>query len=390
MTKTRRRRLIRRIAPWLTSAVLICLACRDSSQQPGPGTLRHEFLGEGEYLGEYWPTDGWRECRPEEVGMNSAALLLVHAYAADPEFNTEGLVIVKEGYIVGEGYFRDFSIDDRHYSYSVAKSFTSAVVGMAIDNGFITGIDEKVFQYYPQWQLPNTDPRKQQITIRHLLTMMSGIEWNEDDYYSDPSQNDAFIMHRRSDMNQYVLDKPMKDTPGEVWYYSTGNSQLLSGVVQGATDQTVYEYARPNLLEPLGIEEIGWDHDATGQTHTGSGVRATVREFAKFGYLYLNKGRWDKVQIVSAQWVNESVQPISNDLSHYGYHWWLKPVLSEHQNSIVPDSTFIAWGIYTQQIIVIPEERMVIVRVGNDPTTGRNDWSTTTFLTKVMESVIDR
>ena len=191
------------------------------------------------------------------------------------------------------------------------------------------------------------------------------------------------------DMNQYVLDKPMKDTPGEVWYYSTGNSQLLSGVVEGATGQTVYQYAMPNLLQPLGIDGIGWDHDATGQTHTGSSVRATVREYAKFGLLYLSKGRWESEQIVSEEWVDESVRPASIDVDHYGYQWWLKPVLSGHQNSIVPDSTFIAWGIYTQQIIVIPENDIVIVRVGNDPSTGQDDWSTLTFLTKVMEAIAE-
>ncbi len=369
----------------LLFVVPACLTCRENSPETVTGTAPSEFIGRGVYLGEYPPTDQWRTCRPEEVGLSSDKLLRAYHYAADPDLNTEGLVIVKDGYIVGEAYFRDYGSTDRHYSYSVAKSFTSAVIGIAIDHGFIDGVSEQVYQYYPQWQQPDTDPRKQQITIRHLLTMTAGIEWNEDNYYSNSSNNDAFIMHRQPDLIQYVLNKPMQHTPGENWYYSTGSSQLLSGVIESATGQTVYEYALPNLLEPLGLHYIGWDHDDAGHTHTGSGVRATVREYAKFGYLYLNRGRWDDEQIVSEAWVDESVQPVSNDVIHYGYQWWLKPALRGHEQSIVPSGTYIAWGIYTQQIFVIPEARIVIARVGNDP----NGWDEVRFLTLVLDAMVE-
>lgn len=369
--------------------LLIAVNCsEESSNSLAPGTSASEFVGAGDYEGPYWPTENWRTCRPEEVGMSSQLLVRAYTYAANDELNTFGLAIIKDGYIVGEAYLNGFKQDDRRYSYSVCKSFASAVIGIAIDDGLIESVDENVYQYYAQWQEPGTDPRKQQMTIRHLLTMTSGLEWDEDNYYGNSSTNDAFIMHRQSDMIQYVLDKPMRENPGERWYYSTGNSQLLSGIIESVAGMSFYEYALPNLLEPIGLSQIGWDHDDAGHTHTGSGIRATVREYGKFGYLYLMNGQWDGEQIVSSEWIAESTAPVSESIDWYGYHWWLKPALGEPTSSIVPSETYIAWGIYTQQIFVIPSKNIVIVRVGDDPG-GIAAWNEIRFLTLVLESIIN-
>ena len=368
---------------------LILVSCSDNSVEPVPGTGPTAFLGTGEYLGDYWPTDGWRSCRPEEVGINSLRLLQAYWIAANPEFNTQGLVIIKDGYIVGETYFRGFEPTDRHTSYSVAKSFSSAVIGIAIDKGYIADVNEKVYEYYPQWQQPETDPRKQQITIRHLLTMTSGIEWNEDDYYEDPSENDAFIMYSRPCLYEYVLDKPMENNPGETWYYSTGNSELLTGIIEEATDSTLYQFALVNLLTPIGLTDIGWHHDDAGHSCAGSGVVATVREFAKLGFLYLHNGEWDGRRIVPEAWIEESLQPVSSDVTWYGYHWWLRRALTADPNTSIPPSTFIAWGIYTQQIFVIPEKQLVIARVGSDGDPTHMGWNEVAFLTAVLESIND-
>ena len=377
-------------AIWASVFVLVALlSCSDNSVEPVPGTGVAAFLGTGEYLGDYWPTDGWRSCRPEEVGVNSIKLLQAYWIAANPEFNTQGVVIIKDGYVVGEAYFRGFEPTDRHTSYSVAKSFSSAVIGIAIDKGYITDIDEKVYAYYPPWQQPETDPRKQQITIRHLLTMTSGIEWNEDDYYEDPSENDAFIMYSQPCLYEYVLDKPMAYTPGQTWYYSTGNSELLTGIIEGATDSTLYQFALANLLTPVGLSDIGWYHDDSGHSCAGSGVVATVREFAKFGFLYLHQGEWDGRRIVSEAWIEQSLQPVSSEVTWYGYHWWLRRALTADPNTSIPPNTFIAWGIYTQQIFVIPEKQLVIARVGSNDDPEHPGWNEVAFLTAVLESIND-
>ncbi|HUU45778.1 MAG TPA: serine hydrolase [Acidobacteriota bacterium] len=373
----------------LVLAVLIC-QCQDSSSRSGsPDNGASEFLGEGDYLGSYWPTDDWRSCRPEEVGIDSDRLIAVYEYAANPEINTEGLVIVRDGYIVGEAYFRGYDKDERHYSYSVAKSFTSALVGIAIAEGYLDGVEEPVYQFYPEWQTPETPALKKDITITHLLTMTSGIQWDESDYYSGTIPNDAYIMHQQADMIGYVLNKPMAHPPGTRWNYSTGNSQLLSGVFESAAGQTAYEFALDHLLEPIGLTAIGWDQDAAGHTHTGSGIHATAREYAKFGYLYLMDGAWDGRQVVPQEWIEESRQPVSAGVPWYGYHWWRKPALDGHAGSIVPDDIMIAWGIYTQQVFVIPGERMVIARIGNDASPDNDAWDEVEFLTMVLNSVIE-
>ena len=118
--------------------------------------LNHEFYGEGVYSGDYWPTGTWRECSPEEVGVDTAKLLKVYDYCANPDLNTEGLIIIKDGYIIGEAYFGDFRQDSHHASYSVAKSFISATLGIAIDEGFINSEDEYAYIYLPCWQARTT------------------------------------------------------------------------------------------------------------------------------------------------------------------------------------------------------------------------------------------
>ena len=122
--------------------------------------LTHEFLGKGDYLGDYWPTSGWRTCRPEEVGLSSDKLIEVYDYAANPNIHTQGIAIIRKGYIVGEGYFNDFTIQSRHESFSVAKSFSSALIGIAIDKGLIKDVDERVSDFYPEWKRPDTPKQR--------------------------------------------------------------------------------------------------------------------------------------------------------------------------------------------------------------------------------------
>lgn len=345
------------------------------------------FLGEGDYLGEYWPTEGWRSCIPEEVGMSSSRLGQVYRYAANPNIVTEALLIAKDGYIVGEAYFRNYTADRQHYSYSVAKSFTSAVMGIAIDKGYIANLDVPVYQYYSDWQEPETDPRKQRITLDHLLHMTSGIQWDESDYTLH--ENDVYMMHNAYDMNQFVLDKPMDHEPGTYWRYSTGNSQLLSGVIRVATEFPTYEFAMDQLLRPIGLKNVQWDTDLAGNTATGSGVRATLREFAKFGYLYLKNGAWDGKQIVPSDWIELSRQPVSEQVPWYGLHWWLKPAIAESANSVVPDNLLMAWGIHTQQIYVMPDQGLVVVRLGSDPEPSSDEWNEDEFIGLVFGSIIE-
>jgi CubicO group peptidase (beta-lactamase class C family) len=346
-----------------------------------------EFLGKGNYLGEYWPTSGWRTCRPEEVGLSSDKLIEVYEYAANPHIRTQGIAIIRKGYIVGEGYFRGFTSRSRHESFSVAKSFSSALIGIAIDKDMIDNIDEKVSEFYPEWKRPGTQEEKKRMTIKHLLTMTSGLQWNEEDYYRDRSQNDVYIMIGSvRDYIQYVLNKPTIHEPGQHWYYSSGDTTLLSGIIEKSTGMKAYDFALENLFEPMGLSDIIWLADPAGHTITAWGIQGTVREFAKFGYLYLKKGRWENQQLVPVNWVEESLQPISENVEKYGYQWWLLPALRGYKEANIPAKTFLAWGIFTQQIFVIPEKELVIVRLGNDRNPAQDEWREVEFLSLVLES----
>lgn len=349
-----------------------------------------QFLGKGDYLGEYWPTDGRRTCRPEEVGMNSGKLIKVYEYAANPDINTQGIAVIRKGYIVGENYFDDFKMDSRHESFSVAKSFASALIGIAIDKGFIGSVYEKISDFYPEWQTPDTPEAKKQMTIEDLLTMRSGLQWNEEDYYRDRSQNDVYIMiNSAQDYIQYVLNKPIIYEPGTHWHYSSGDSMLLSGVIEKCTGMSAFDLARLHLFEPLGLDEVVWLADPAGHTITAWGIQGTVRELAKFGYLYLKKGRWEDKQLVSEHWIEKSSEPVSEEIKKYGYQWWRLPVFKGYEETKIPRDILIAWGIFTQQIFIFPTEDLLIVRLGFDRNPNNDEWVETEFLTLVLDSLQD-
>lgn len=367
----------------LLSTLVYCLVffpgCKVKNNEP--------FVGTGSYEGVYWPTTGWRTCAPEEVGMNSGRLNDVYDYAANSNINTYGLIIIRRGYIVAEAYFQGYSLNSTFPSYSIAKSFLSSLFGIAIDQELIEGVNEEVSAYLTEWTNPEHDDEKRRMTIRHLLTMRSGLEWNEEEYYGDTSQNDVFLMGSSNDYLEYAMSKPSIYEPGNRWYYSSGDSMLLSGILERAVNRTAFQFAQERLLPPIGAEGITWSSDPAGHTIGGWGVRATVREYAKFGYLYLKEGEWEGQQVVPRQWVLESTSPAGNGINWYGYQWWLVSALSGFHGSIVPPGTFIAWGIFTQQIFVIPERDIVIVRVGNDSDPYDDEWREVEFLTLVLEAI---
>ncbi len=357
---------------------------------------RETFIKKGPYQGPYWPTSYWRSCHPEEVGMDSELLVRAYDYAANPNVHTRGLIIIRKGYIVGEAYFSNFDRFSRHPSYSVAKSFTSALVGIGIDQGLFESVDEPIFHYYPELNqkkgmrvrnhfpgdLFYSGPQKR-VTIAHLLTMTSGFEWNEDDL-ENILENDVVQMALQNDYIQYVLSKPTVHEPGTVWNYSSGDSMLLSGLFNRATGLSALQFGLDNLFVRIGIPSIVWENDPSGQTIGGWGIEATVREYAKFGYLYSKNGEWESRQLVPRSWVYRSVQPVSESINYYGYQWWLRPSLGGYENALIPNDTYFALGLFTQQIFVISSKELVIVRMANDLTS--DEWNEVDFLNLILES----
>lgn len=366
-------------------------------------------MKDGEYQGVYWPTEAWKSCRPEEVGMDSALLLMVYPYVANPNFASRGAVIIRKGYIVAEAYFNGFDRDSSHPSYSVAKSFTGALIGIALEAGILRDVSDPITLYFPDLikkkgmhirsrqgilspvSLRDYSPgftesgEQARITIRHLLTMTSGIDWNEGD--RDDLTSDVLYMALQDDYVEYVLQKSLAHEPGTVWNYSSGDSMLLSGIIHSALGVSAFDFGKEHLFDPIGIPDVHWESDPAGRTIGGWGITATVREYAKFGYLYSQNGRWEDRQVIPTAWVRESLQPVSEDVAHYGYQWWLLPAFSGWEDSIVPRDTHVAIGLFEQQIFVIPSEELVIVRTADD--IGSSGWNELEFLTLVLKSILE-
>ncbi|TET12454.1 MAG: class C beta-lactamase-related serine hydrolase [Candidatus Thorarchaeota archaeon] len=313
---------------------------------------------------DYWPTDRWKNSTPEEQGMDSALLNEMMDRIDENGVHTDSIVIVKNGYLVFEEYPRtNYDIDSRHIIHSCTKSYTSALVGIAIEEGYIESVDSKLIDLLPNRTIDNLDARKESITLDHLLTMTSGFEWDE---WTEPYSsylNSHYQMWFASNNVQHILDTPMAYDPGEVWTYSSGGSHLLGAIVTEATGSYLFDFAIDKLFTPLGIQasNIFWPQDNQGQYWGSGGVEMVPRDMAKFGYLYLNNGTWDGEQVIPSEWVKQSADTLVdfNDYSGYSYQWWTYPT------DIV--NVYAAVGYRGQYIFVIPELDMVVVFTSSVP-----------------------
>jgi CubicO group peptidase (beta-lactamase class C family) len=308
--------------------------------------------------------DGWETASLADAGFDSQKLAAMIEDIQDGGFeNLHSLLIVKDGRLVFEEYFRGHnpaSIDD---VASVTKSITSIMVGVAIDQGLIEGTDQYLVELLQSYaQVINADPLKQKLQLWHILSMTSGIEWDEETYPYGSLQNDATLMERHPDPVQFILDRPVIREPGEQFHYSGANSMLLSAVLQQTTGMTVAEYTRVYLFEPLGINQYHWDAYADGHTNTDGGLSLHPRDMAKIGQLMLNQGQWNGVQIVSPGWVAESTRAHTRVMFsvQYGYQWW-----REKQTILLQTvEPYFAAGYGGQLITVYPDQDMVVVVTG--------------------------
>jgi CubicO group peptidase (beta-lactamase class C family) len=300
----------------------------------------------GDYFisNDYWPTNGWQKVTPEEKNMSSSQINDLKQYMIDNQMTVDQMVIIRRGYLVYEHYFSVYDQNDTHLLYSVTKSFLSALVGIAVKEYGLT-LDEKLLDFFPNRTIENPDQRKQNITIEHLLTMTSGFQWNE--AFTSPS------FYGSDNLIQFMLDRPMAETPGEEFNYCSGNTHLLSCIIYNVTGFTVLELAEDRLFGPLGIEDYIWDKDDDGIYFGGHGLYLRPRDMAKLGYLYLNNGTWDQEQIVTEEWVQESITKytVAYGGADYGYLWWLYPDIG----------AFVARGFLGQGIISFPAYDLIVV-----------------------------
>ena len=308
----------------------------------------------------YWPTEGWLVSSPEQQGMSSAILNQLLGVIANDALPVESILVVRHGYLVFEIYPGQDTVDTLQLLHSVSKSFTSALVGIAIEQGFIPSVDTSVVSLFPTRTIANMDARKEAMTVEHLLNMEAGLEWDEWTYpYEDP-RNDVLAMISDPDPTQYVLDKPMAADPGTTWVYNTGVTHLLGAIIRETTGQTPLAFGNNHLFGPLGIDGVFWFNDRTGLSLGGSGLNLRPRDMAKFGFLFLHGGEWAGVQIVPNAWVTQSRVAVAVPWqgTGYGYQWWKDLTLN----------TYEARGRYNQWIIVSQEHDLVMVMTADDTT----------------------
>jgi CubicO group peptidase (beta-lactamase class C family) len=315
-------------------------------------------------------SEPWAKKMPTDVGLDPTLLTaLSERLRANPELNMHAVLIVKDGALVFEQYLqgRDeswgddlgvvrFDRETLHDMRSTTKSVVSALVGIAIGDGAIRGADAPVVDLLPEPRITDREA-KRSILLRHVLTMMAGLEWDESMPYTDP-RNSERLMIRSGDPIGYVLSRKLVSEPGRQFNYNGGLTELLAAVVRHGTGNSLEEFARERLFAPLGIERFEWRRHANGLPSAASGLRLRPVDLAKFGYLYLNRGRWNSDQILPASWVDQSLREHwSAPHFGYGYQWWVPRFTAEG----TPIEAFNTRGNGGQCAFVFPTLGLVVV-----------------------------
>jgi CubicO group peptidase (beta-lactamase class C family) len=335
----------------------------------------------------------------DETSLGNA----VEDIESDKYGEIHSLLIYKDGKLVFEEYFpgHDFlwdgpyfhgnwvnwNIDRRHNIHSDGKSITSACIGIAIEQGFIESVDQSIFDYLPDHQHLN-NAGKDQITIEHLLTMSSGLEWDEwGSSYANENNDIIALWVDCDDPVECILEKPLVSEPGTDYTYSGGNMIVLGEIIKNATGMDIEAFSWKYLFEPMGIETPPWRWiENTGVIYAGGDQLLTPREMMKFGVTYLNDGVWDGQQIIPEGWVENSASPYSGPdntwFNHflrpippgddtwgprgYSYSWWTH----EFSHSGQKIHAYWAGGYGGQTIIVLPETNSVVVFTGGNYTSS--------------------
>ncbi|WP_370671477.1 serine hydrolase domain-containing protein [Arenibacter antarcticus] len=249
-----------------------------------------------------------------------------------------------------------------HTLQSVTKSITSILFGLALDLNEDYNVGNKALPLLNGFDIDFQDKRKQNISIEDLLTMRSGLQWNEETDHND-NTNDCFLLESSDNWIEYVLSKPMDTIPGTRFVYNGGGTVLLGKIIRTITGKRIDEWAEEKLFEPLGITEYYWKETPDGEIDTEGGLYLKAEDLAKIGSLFLNNGKWDNKQIVSESWVTTSTSPIIKDVKPewrsdmgYGYQWWIPEYTNNGKTSIYAGN-----GYGGQYLMMAPEYNLIIV-----------------------------
>jgi CubicO group peptidase (beta-lactamase class C family) len=300
--------------------------------------------------------------------------------------------VIKDGELVHDAYWNGGSERGRHRVYSITKSLTALLVGMAADEGYLT-LDDTASEEIDEWRIGAAT----EVSVRDLLSMTSGRHWDE--------ATDNRMIRDEADKTTYAVNLPQDRAPGTKWVYDNSAAQALESVLDDV-DETddVAEIAEDRLLDPLGMRDTTWARDQAGNALTFSGVESTCLDLARVGHLMLNRGSWDGKRLVSAGFVRQATQPSSDLNAAYGLLWWVngegrivkvlrqagyptdKPPYEGRLAPNVPGDAFWAYGYGDQYVAVVPSEGVVAVRLGARPASP-DDLTFDGFTSGVLEGL---
>jgi CubicO group peptidase (beta-lactamase class C family) len=360
------------VGAWFSAPLSLSLANEQPCGVPKPGA------------------DDWRIEAQPVVGIDPKPLCALIDNLETLRPNIHSVLVVRRGSLVFEHYRRgidqrlgsslgevEHGPDVKHDVRSVSKSVVSLLIGIALDRKLIENIDQSVFTFLPPQYAALRTPANERITLRHLLTMSSGVAWNQNMPYFD-AKNSERRMTNAPDPYRYVLEQPLLEEPGKVWNYSSGSTQLLAAVLQQRSGKWLVKFARDELFTPLGITDLEWAQmPGSGEFAAAYGLRLRPRDMAKLGQLVISNGIWKGKSIVPAKWLKEATTARlkAMDDTYYGYQWWISSSLVNGKKI----DWFEALGLGSQRIIIVPSLDLVVVF-----TAGlyemQNSWVTTTPL----------
>jgi len=341
-----------------------------------------------------WPTQGWPKTTPASAGLDEKSLA---AFDSDLRNGRYKYVDSFEAYRCGKQVYQGkyshnyaqiygkeaktrgplnarltgpynyfdpawhpyYHGTELHSMQSITKTVSSVILGVAVTRGdFKASLDTPILKFFDISKVKNVDDRKRRITLRHVLTMTTGLDWNEEVAYDDP-KNDSSLMEAADDWVQYVIDRPMAQEPGKVFNYSSGVSELLAYIFQKETGQDIEKYGEKHLFQPLGMDHY-WKRTPLGVVDTEGGLYLRGSDLAKIGYLFVHDGMWEGKQIVSLDWVKQSVARIvdAEEGFKYGFKWWILPANPPHSD------VWMGMGFGGQRLIVVPDKDLIAVFTG--------------------------
>jgi len=303
--------------------------------------------------------DGWETASLTSQHIDTTLIFQFFNQLIKEKHKVHSVLLVKNSQLVLESYFGNTTVDRPHDLRSATKSITSLLMGIAIDKGFINSVDDPVNAYVPLKAGEHTDPIKETITLRHLLTMSTGLDCND---WDKKSKGQEDHIYKKQDWLQYFIDLPLINPPGEVAAYCTMGQILATEAIARASGMAIDEFAQKYLFQPLGITNLQWGHTSKKNViASGKRLYMTSRDIAKIGQLLLNKGKWDGQQIISEKWLEASTTPHTKISGlDYGFLWWRIP-FQGNQKLL---TAICATGNGGQYLMLFPELDMMAVFTG--------------------------